>query len=852
MSTFKRIPKDSVAIIPHEANKPYNLAYDKLPSVCGSGSDTDVKILTGQKLSTDFDKDSEPLTANHYQKSVYNTINRLYYNKFVSSFEYDVNRDIVKNFPTNENAFIRVIEIPQAKYGNHLQPNQFNLKSDIYNIHDDGNGNLFDNNYTIPVHIGNIFYNQGVAVITNQEYRCMFPIEPVVFNKTHTFTSTQTKTVSLLTDSISYCGQSVLPSTIEILNISDGFTYTLTDGILTFTQTLLGKYVANFFVKDSLGICSNLATIEIDIKNDCDFTIMNSTAIVTLSPCMSTIPDFELVKIPTKDCTNYSNGIDGYLIETVCISKRRNGIGDYRYLFNANKNVTWSISLDGGLSYFTITSGANKLQFTTELTNTLNYLKNAFFFVLKLSDGESYTEYSLKLNPLSGTNTFVKIKEYLDINLIDKNCLLNRYKVLTNHCDITAITWTFSEEMSGVVVGIDEIVLLGCRGTVTAQIDSRCCTTTSRSLIFNGNCFEPTCDSSQIELEIIPTTSANNYIIFANTNFYLKNHPHWKFFGNIKFLSNVDSNYLEIELVPSDVDAKIVYETQDFCKSLYSEHYFNRSKDIILTTKIDTSVIPIGINNREIVTADLSLTLFSNNVYPSNKEMVNLNILMQNKGYIDATNIVVKLDIPLNFLVNENSLLKYNYQKYGDSYYFTIPFIGIGEYNSVKFSGTILGETGSMVSIKSEIFQVDQIDPNSTPSNGYDNTEDDKNILTMSVKDVSNTTISTTFSCKPIVLNYPYTNYICSIYNDARGSMIIKAINPLTNTSDDIEYSFDGDIDKNYQSSSVSNNLSNGLYEVFIRLTVNKLCKTSTKVRISCLNGQASTEWILDGNLCIN
>ena len=475
-----------------------------------------------------------------------------------------------------------------------------------------------------------------------------------------------------------------------------------------------------------------------------------------------------------------------------------------------------------------------------------------------MSVGESYTEYKLKLNPITGEYNFTKIKEYLDINLIDKNCLLNRYKVVTNHCDITAINWSFSDEMSGVVVALDEIVLLGCRGTVTAQIDSRCCPTTSLTLIFNGNCFEPSCDTSQVDLEIISTDTLNNYIIFANTNFYLKNYPNWKFFGNIKFLSNIESNYIEIQLIPSDVDAKIVYETQDFCKNLYSEHYFNRSKEIVLiSTTTTTSGINSGLNvsqffNREIAEADLSLTIFTNNIYPTKNEIVQLNILTKNKGYIDATNIVIKLDIPINFMINENSLLAYNYQQYAGIYYFTVPFIAIGDYNSIKFSGTILGDIGNDILIKSEIFKVDQIDPNSTPGNGYDNTEDDKNVLKMSVKAISNTTVSTTFSCKPIILNYPYTNYICSIYNDERGSIIIKAINPLTNTSDGIEYSFGGDIENNYQSDNTSNNLPNGLYDIFIRLKNNKLCKTTTKVRISCLNGSPSTDWILDGNVCIN
>jgi hypothetical protein len=43
-------------------------------------------------------------------------------------------------------------------------------------LYTDGNGNLYNGGNT---HIGNIFYPQGIAVITNQDYQNMFPLPPL-------------------------------------------------------------------------------------------------------------------------------------------------------------------------------------------------------------------------------------------------------------------------------------------------------------------------------------------------------------------------------------------------------------------------------------------------------------------------------------------------------------------------------------------------------------------------------------------------------------------------------------------------------------------------------------------------
>ena len=88
-----------------------------------------------------------------------------------SYFIYNNNDRLIKNFPTASNSIIRVISVNQNVYGNKVLPNTFALTSSAYDVKDDGYGNLYDG----TTHIGNIFYAHGIAVITNQDYKQMFP-----------------------------------------------------------------------------------------------------------------------------------------------------------------------------------------------------------------------------------------------------------------------------------------------------------------------------------------------------------------------------------------------------------------------------------------------------------------------------------------------------------------------------------------------------------------------------------------------------------------------------------------------------------------------------------------------------
>jgi hypothetical protein len=89
-----------------------------------------------------------------------------------------------------------VLSIPRSIFGENIARNGFLLSSSLYYIQDDGNGNLIDlyadyqlyisggyyttpedfyqsynSSYTPNTKVGNIFYSQGMVIITNKNYQ---------------------------------------------------------------------------------------------------------------------------------------------------------------------------------------------------------------------------------------------------------------------------------------------------------------------------------------------------------------------------------------------------------------------------------------------------------------------------------------------------------------------------------------------------------------------------------------------------------------------------------------------------------------------------------------------------------
>jgi hypothetical protein len=220
MSAFKRINKSDIVTLPYVANKQWNFTSGDINS-------SSIYIYTGQKISGIFHPDTEPLTYNNqYQRLVYDSVNQQFYQAFSGSLiddtrllqsnlyesasiygatsSYDNSHNIsydVSYFPEDEGSTIQVIKIPTSIYGEAVNPNTFNISASTYNISDDGYGNLKDS--VSASYVGNIFYEHGVAVITNPYYQSYFTSSTLVplnwsnFNTPYEYNINDTLSISI-------------------------------------------------------------------------------------------------------------------------------------------------------------------------------------------------------------------------------------------------------------------------------------------------------------------------------------------------------------------------------------------------------------------------------------------------------------------------------------------------------------------------------------------------------------------------------------------------------------------------------------------------------------------------------
>jgi len=193
-------------------------------------------------------------------------------------------------------AKIRVISIPKDIYGNGVQPSTFELAGDNFLIKDDGQGNLFDyapviSNYSEQVYsgdaygysgdnsllipVGNVFYNQGIAVITNVDYICFIEGNPVARNNYIEILNTQLdKTILTLEDDFDDCGFILTGSINTFAN--PGFTfpdYTVSssgDLIITPNETSVvpGEYQLYYNVENNFGLTSNTGSVVLRLTSE--------------------------------------------------------------------------------------------------------------------------------------------------------------------------------------------------------------------------------------------------------------------------------------------------------------------------------------------------------------------------------------------------------------------------------------------------------------------------------------------------------------------------------------------------------------------------------------------------------
>jgi hypothetical protein len=209
----------------------------------------------------------------------------------------------VRNFPTGSGARIRVLSIPRLVFGEKISRQGF-LTSGSAVIIDDGNGNLIDVSslpyvqhrfyapeytdwyaYGPVIHVGNIFYRQGMAVITNPDYFGIFPVRPLAVSDTATFITTTTpKIVNILANDVANTG-TLVPSSVKLSGPSSSLFTNNLNGTVTLNTTIPGTYSALYTVDSTFaggcGLTSNTASVTVTVQlPPCSCTTYRVTHIV--------------------------------------------------------------------------------------------------------------------------------------------------------------------------------------------------------------------------------------------------------------------------------------------------------------------------------------------------------------------------------------------------------------------------------------------------------------------------------------------------------------------------------------------------------------------------------------------
>lgn len=178
MSAYKQLLSSDIVISPFEVNKSFH--FQGAAELTGSEVGID-RFLGDNTKETNFVSGAWEQTGQfttEYKYLIYKSVKELYYsNNIITSAsngtQYDTFGPYFNNpqtdlyfrkfFPTGSDDIVGVITIPSKLYGNRIQPKSFTLTSGSTSIVDDGEGNLKINGAIC----GNIFYNQGIAIITS-------------------------------------------------------------------------------------------------------------------------------------------------------------------------------------------------------------------------------------------------------------------------------------------------------------------------------------------------------------------------------------------------------------------------------------------------------------------------------------------------------------------------------------------------------------------------------------------------------------------------------------------------------------------------------------------------------------
>jgi hypothetical protein len=279
---------------------------------------------------------------------------------------YDISSSLydTTGYDPDKGSKITVISIDQNVFGSGLHPNTILISGSTYNIQDDGEGNLIDVNTS--TYIGNVFYSQGLIVITNQFYLCILGAPPISVNDYYSYSNTNVlQTLEILSNDFADCG-AIDPTSVEIYG--DNFPdYTINNGIMTITpnQTSLvpGDYQLLYTVANYDNIRSNTSSINLKVTS-----------------------------LPLE--------ITNITLDNLCYG----ATGSLEVSFDVNYGVPYySYSLDGGASY----TGSNDL-FNTTFTGFISASSNNVIYVKDSTETIYTSSFSSWYRPVSYTTNILK------------------------------------------------------------------------------------------------------------------------------------------------------------------------------------------------------------------------------------------------------------------------------------------------------------------------------------------------------------------------------------------------------------------------------------------------------------
>lgn len=297
---------------------------------------------------------------------------------------YDIESVIYDTGTLNSNlgSQLVVISIDQNIFGSGLSPKSINISGSDYYIKDDGEGNIYDE--LTSIHIGNVFYSQGLIVITNQDYLCILGIPPTAINNYFSYNNVSpSASLDILSNDFADCGYLDLDSFIP--NNIPGYTFpdfSEENGIITITpnqtSVIPGNYKLGYTIANTDGVRSNTASINLTINSQ-PLEISNISSTFT---CYGTSS-----LIPVTCSINY-------------------GVPYYSWSFNNGTNYSSSNSLTGITVSGSILSSISSSIYVKDYTgNIYSSSFNSWY------PGMSYT-YAVQLPPCGNTGSAGEIYIY--------------------------------------------------------------------------------------------------------------------------------------------------------------------------------------------------------------------------------------------------------------------------------------------------------------------------------------------------------------------------------------------------------------------------------------------------------